>query len=435
MFSADLILNGVKVFCYGKPLEAGRAVAVKFGKILTVGSKDEIAVLAGPETEVIELGGRVLLPGFCDSHLHLASFGQSLRRVSLAGAKTLQDALEKIRNALPRFKNESWIMGRGWDKNLWGEKFPTRQDLDSVVADKPAALSSRCGHIMWVNSTALAAAGITRETPDPADGEIERDENGEPTGILKEGAVALIKKARPEPDVPATKEGILDAVTKAHELGVTSVVTLAGTTEITALTELARKSKLDLRVSAYSEEHEQLLEDCIGEAGIRLPFTGEKLNLMGLKLYADGSLGGQTAFLFEPYCNSENCGIPVRYGGELAEIVRLATEAGVPCAIHAIGDRAVSEALSAFEASRGTNPDIRHRVEHAQLIRKEDLPRFVRSGIIASMQPVHIYGDMETADRYWGARCRNAFPLRSLLDSGVLVALGTDCPIERLDPI
>jgi len=156
---------------------------------------------------------------------------------------------------------------------------------------------------------------------------------------------------------------------------------------------------------------------------------------MGLKLYVDGSLGGQTALMFEPYCNSQSCGIPVICAEKLASLIRRATEAGVPCAIHAIGDRAVHEALSAYEASREVNPEVRHRVEHAQLIRQEDLPRFVRSGIIASMQPVHIYGDIVTADKYWGERCKNAYPLRSLLDSGAVVALGTDCPIERLDPM
>ena len=143
MFSTDLILKDAKVFSYGEPLSAGRAVAVKFGKIIAVGEKDEIAPLAGPRTEVIELGGRVLLPGFCDSHLHLASFGQSLRRISLAGAKTLQEALDRIRNNLARFEKEPWLLGRGWDKNLWGEKFPSRLDLDSITGGKPAALSSR----------------------------------------------------------------------------------------------------------------------------------------------------------------------------------------------------------------------------------------------------------------------------------------------------
>lgn len=435
MFEADLILNNARIFRYGEPLAAQQAVAVKFGKILAVGPDGEIRKLAGTRTRVIELGGRVLIPGFCDSHLHLASFGQSLRRIDLAGSKTLEEALERVRRALPRFEKEPWLMGRGWDKNLWGEQFPNRQQLDSVIADKPAAFSSRCGHIMWANSAALAAAAVTRATPDPSDGEIERDETGEPTGILKEGAIRLIKDVRPEPDVAATKEGILDAVNEAHKLGVTSTVTLAGRTEITALTELQREGRLDLRVSAYSEDPEKFLESCIEQGGLRFPLRADRLSLMGLKLYVDGSLGGQTAFMFEPYEGSENCGIPVVHGEELRKIVMKSSRFGIPCAIHAIGDRAVSEALEAFEASREVNTGIRHRVEHAQLMRKQDIGRFARGGFVASMQPVHLYGDRETAEKYWGERCRYAYPLRSLLESGARVALGTDCPIERLNPM
>ena len=435
MFAADLILNEVTLFRYGEQLREKQAVAVKFGKILEVGSCDEIKKLANSQTRIIELGNRVLIPGFCDSHLHLASFGQSLRRINLAGSKTLEEALERIQQRLPGYDKEPWILGRGWDKNLWGERFPNRKQLDSVVADKPAAFSSRCGHIMWVNSAALAAAGITRETPDPSDGEIERDETGEPTGILKERAIRLIKDVRPEPDVAATKDGILDAIKEAHKLGVTSVVTLAGKTEITALTELERESRLDLRVGAYSEDPEEFLEHCVEHGGVRLPLLGENLSLMGLKLYVDGSLGGQTAFMFEPYENSEGCGIPVVHGEELKKIVLRASQYGIPCAIHAIGDRAVSEVLDAFEASREINGDVRHRVEHAQVIREQDLERFARGGFIASMQPVHLYGDRETAERYWGKRCRYTYPLRSLLESGARIALGTDTPIERLNPM
>lgn len=435
MFSADLILNDARVFVHGEPLLEGQAVATKFGRIIAVGPGAEIMTLAGKETEIIELGRKVLLPGFCDSHLHLASFGQSLRRINLAGSKTLQEALERIRKELPRFQDEPWLLGRGWDKNLWGEKFPSKHDLDSILGDKPAAFSSRCGHIIWTSSAALAAAGITKQTPDPPEGEIERDRDGKPTGILKERAIGLIKDARPQPGVAAVKDGILEATAQAHRLGVTSVVTLAGETEVSALSELEREGGLSLRVSAYLEHPDHAPLGSIEELGLRLPFAGERLSLAGLKLYVDGSLGGQTAFMFEPYKGSEGCGIPVVHGERLTEIVGRATRAGVPCAIHAIGDRAVAETLDAFEASREINPDMRHRVEHAQLIRKQDIPRFAKAGIIASMQPVHIYGDIITADRYWGERCRWAYPMRSLIDSGARVALGTDCPIERLDPM
>jgi len=462
---ADLILNNAKVFRYGQPLLEGAAVAVKSGKIDAVLSKDDAESFRGQHTEVIELGGRVLLPGFCDSHLHLAPFGRSLRCLDLAGAKSLPEALQRIRDALPRFENEPWILGRGWDQNLWGEAGsargqenfdyglqgppgaqgksaalpagatgPSRGDLDSVVGEKPAALSSRCGHLVWCNSAALRAAGITSGTPEPPGGVIERDEHGEPTGILKEEAVRLIKDAAPQPDTASTKKDILAALREAHRLGVTSAVTMAAPVEVGALRELEKEGALALRVSAYVEYPGKAGLEQIRELGRSL-CAGDWFSLCGLKLYADGSLGGQTAYMFEPYEGSQNRGVPVTCGEELKELVVLAGKENVPCAIHAIGDHAVADALSAIEESRDVNPDLRHRIEHAQLIRSTDLERFAKGLVIASMQPVHIFGDMDTAQRYWGKRCECAFVIKSLLETGARVALGTDCPIERLDPM
>jgi len=435
MLKTDLILANAKIFDFGKPLVPGGAVALGMGRILAAGDTKEVMSFAGEKTEVIDLEGRVLLPGFFDSHLHLASFGQSFTRIDFSGAATLAEALDRVKKFVEKSKGGEWLLGRGWDNNLWDGKLPSRQDLDGITGNRPAAFPSRCGHMVWANSAALKAAGVTKDTPDPQGGKIERDAKGEPTGIFMETAVSIIRNVRPKPGNEATRSGLLDAIKEAHKLGITSVMTLASATEFGALCELEREGGLDLRVHVYIEGGDYEEIEALEKLGLRPPLTGDRLGFCGLKYYVDGSLGGKTAYMFEPYSGSEDCGIPVLHGRELEDKIAAASRAGIPCAMHAIGDRAVAESLDAIEASRAIHPGLRHRIEHSQVLRKEDIKRFAESGVIASMQPVHIYGDIATADKYWGERCRYAYALRSLIDSGAVVALGTDCPIERLDPM
>jgi hypothetical protein len=430
--SADLILKNC--FIYGWQ-EIGRgAIAIKSDLITQVGKTPDIMRLAGQKTEVIDLTGKIVLPGFIDSHTHFGAFSESLTRVDLSGAKSLKETLERIESFASKTPAGDWLSGRGWDKNLWGERFPSRKELDAVVGDRPCALLSRCGHILWANSRALALARVTRSTPDPQGGEIERDERGEPTGILKEEAITLIKQVRPRPNKEELKRALKNAFKVAHSLGITSVHTFSDRREFEGLAELQSEGKLGLRVHFYFEHPEDSYIKDLGREVLNLRARDRWLSISGIKCYADGSLGGQTAFMFESYeGRPDNLGISTMSEKELEEKVREAESMSLSCAIHAIGDKANSLALNAIEA--GGRPRSRHRIEHAQLLRREDIPRFAKLGIVASVQPCHILGDIPACERYWGRRSRFAFAFRSLQESGATLAFGTDAPIERLSPL
>jgi len=435
MAHADLILENVQPFVHGQPLAGGQAVATAGGRITGVGPVDKLAPLRGPGTKTIDLDGRVLLPGFSDAHLHLALLGQALRQINLHGTATRGEVLEAIKDGASRTAPDTWLLGRGWEQRLWGDAFPTKEELDRVTVSRCAAFQSKCGHITWANSAALARAKVGRDTPDPPGGEIERGADGEPTGILKERAAELVRRAEPAPDAASLQEDLRAAVREAHRFGVTSVTTFPRPEELDALYALAENGELPLRVDAYLRGD---IAECFKRLDAARRHPPEKirnLRVLGIKAFVDGSLGGQTALMFEPYEHTGGCGIGVTHGEELTALVRRATEAGAPCTLHAIGDRAVSEALDAIAASRTINPALRHRIEHAQVLRAEDIPRFKASGAIASMQPVHLYGDREPGERYWGTRCAYAFALKSLLESGARVCFGTDAPVERLDPM
>jgi hypothetical protein len=428
----DLILKNC--FIYGWQKLGRSAVAITSGAISALGKTQDIMRLAAPKTEVIDLTGKIILPGFIDSHTHFGAFSESLHRVNLSGAKSLAEALERVKSFLPKLAPGEWLSGRGWDKNIWGERFPSRKDLDSVVPDRPCALLSRCGHILWANSRALALVRITRFTPDPPGGEIEKDASGEPTGILKEEAVNLVKRVRPQPGKNELKKILCEGFKVAHSLGITTVHTFSDRAEFEALAELQSEGKLALRIHFYFEHPE---DSCIREAGrgvIDSRARDRWLSISGIKCYADGSLGGQTALMFEPYEGfSGNFGIGTMSEKELEEKVREANSRHLSLAIHAIGDRANSLALDAIEAKGELSS--RHRIEHAQLLRREDIPRFAKLEITASVQPCHLLGDIAVAEKYWGSRCRFAFPFKTLLESGAIVAFGTDAPIEKLSPL
>lgn len=428
---ADLILKNCLIYGWQK---LGRgALAIESGLISAFGKTQDIMRLASPKTEVTDLTGKIILPGFIDSHTHFGAFSESFHRVDLSGATSLEEALERVKGFLPKLTPGEWLLGRGWDKNIWGKRFPSRKELDSVVSDRPCALLSRCGHIMWANSRALALARITRLTPDPPGGEIEKDASGEPTGILKEEAVNLVKRVRPQRDKDELKRVLCEGFRAAHLLGITAVHTFSDSAEFEALAELQSEGNLALRIHFYFEHPEDAYIRERGKGFIDTRARDRWLSISGIKCYADGSLGGQTALMFEPYEGlSENFGVGTTSEKELEEKVQEANSMHLSCAIHAIGDRANRLALNAMESGGGSRR--RHRIEHAQLLRRDDIPRFAQLGITASVQPCHLLGDIPVAEKYWGGRCRFAFPFRSLIESGATVAFGTDAPIEKLSP-
>ncbi|MBI3287114.1 MAG: amidohydrolase, partial [Chloroflexi bacterium] len=391
--------------------------------------------------EIIDLGGRAVIPGMIDSHIHFLDYALSLGQVDLSGAMTLEAALERVAAQAVQLSPGEWIRGGGWDQNLWGG-WPHRRELDRVAPDNPVALDRKDGHVLWANSAALRLAGIDGATPDPPGGEILRDHESQPSGILKERARELLYPHLPLLDAPSRQAALRRAIPLAHRLGLTGIHTLAGVDSeddpapLFDYGALLEEDALDLRVwvvlpaRAWPE---------ITALGLRSGLGDPRLRFGGIKIFADGTLGSQTADMLEPFEEQpRNRGIQVTPQDQLESLVREASRAGVACAVHCIGDRAVRRALGAFEKARRLEPNsarIRHRLEHAQIVHPQDMPRWASLGVIASMQPIHAVSDMSIADRYWGARSQHAYAWRSLLAAGARLAFGSDAPVENVNPL
>ena len=426
---ADLLfLNGLVLTLAGPP---ARALAVRGDRVLAMGSEEDLLALRGPRTRVVDLRGRAAIPGFHDCHAHVRDLGRRLSLVRLEDAASLAEALRRVAARARATPRGEWVTGGGFDKNCWGESFPTRWDLDRVAPEHPVALSSRDGHSLWVNSLALQRCRVGRRTACPAGGVVLRDARREPTGIFQERAQSLIygSPAYHESRSPGELEAGLRELVR-H--GITSVHAMEDLDALGELQRLAEARRLPARVTVYCGV--SALDELLG-AGLRSGFGNEWVRLGGVKAFVDGALGSQTAWLWEPYEGREDCGLPVFRGDELRAAVHRAAAGGLACAVHAIGDRANSEALDALEAVRGAPTPLPHRIEHAQLVRPRDLRRFAALGVTASMQPCHILGDVDAAERYWGRRCRWAYPVRSLLRAGTRVIFGSDAPVETYRPL
>ncbi len=432
MTRADLLLlNGRVLAGSRRPVSA---VAVRGDRIMGIGHDSEMESLHGPRTRTLDLRGRPAVPGFTDSHVHLAALALRLSRVRLDSAESLGDALRLVSARARKTPRGAWIAGEGFDKNRWGGEFPTRQDLDAAAPDHPAVVRSRDGHALWLNTRALDICRITSKTPTPPGGIIVRDGRGEPTGILQEAATALVHESAARPECRPAPRELAAALRLLLRQGITSVHLMEEMPIFSALQTLRGRGQLGARVTLYRSL--SALDDLIC-AEVRSGLGDEWLRLGGVKLFLDGSLGSQTAWLFRPYQNKTpaDCGIPRMAPQELRGHVRRAAEAGVACAIHAIGDRANAEALDALAEVKNLPTPLPHRVEHCQLLRSQDVARFAQLGAIASMQPCHILGDIDTAERYWGRRSRHAYPIKSLLSAGAMLAFGSDAPVETADPL
>jgi predicted amidohydrolase YtcJ len=438
------------------------AIAVANGKILAAGTDADLLKLKGPKTKIIDLQGAFAMPGFNDAHTHIAEAGRTKLSVDLVGVHSLTEMQQRIRIYVATAKPGTWILGGGWDHTLWADnKLPSRTDLDQVTAGHPAYLVRVDGHMAVANSAALAAANITSATPDPSGSRIDRDDSGNPTGILREsGAHALVVSKIPPPTLEQRRQALTVAIADILSNGVTSVQDNSEWDDFLALEELEHTGKLPLRVAEWQDFNQPV--EVLKQRRASHPTDDLLLHLTQLKGFMDGSLGSRTAALDAPYADDPGNSGLARY--DQAKLNQMAAEraaAGFQLGFHAIGDRANAMALNAFgvadqvanlppsppehgpDANIVTKPEqgpptpvaLRFRVEHAQVLLPGDFDRFEKEGVIASMQPSHLLTDMKWAtDRLGSERVKYAYAWKSFLDHNVVLAFGTDYPVEFINP-
>ncbi len=403
------------------------AMACGGGRIIGVGSRSDLRRRFS-NCEEIDLGGKLVLPAFADAHTHFAAYCLAQNDVDLSDATSVQACVQRIAVRARTLPPGAWIRGSGWNHNLWSPPtWPTRWQLDEATLDHPVVLDARDFHSAWVNTSAVNAAGIDQNTTWGTDGEIVRDAHGLATGILKEEARQLIWRVLPEPSVEETGAAIANHQKLAFQNGFASIGSMETLRDWQAFQSLRNSGRLRLRVCFYMPI--RFLEDALDQ-GLKSGDGDEWLRFGGTKLFLDGTLGSQTAWMLEPYENDRRVGTPLMTAEEAAGHIRRAAQHRIACAVHAIGDHANRAALDAFESVPKEYRGLRQRIEHAQLVHDDDIPRFGKLHVVASMQPIHIPGDIDPANRYWGSRTKGAYAFRSLIDHGAVLAFGSDVPIE-----
>jgi predicted amidohydrolase YtcJ len=428
------LIHNARVYTLESAHPVASALAIDSGCVVAAGGEELLAEYGCAGRE--DMGGRVILPGLTDAHIHLQEYALSLQEVDCA-VESRQEILHRLAESLRNTPRGEWVRGHGWDQNAWGGEWPTAADLDAVSPQNPVYLTARSLHVSWVNSAALQLAGITASTPDPANGRIQRDARGYPTGIVFEEAVKLVETVIPEPTPETLAKTFQQLIPKLWSMGLTGVHDFDKRTCFMALQLLHARGELRLRVvkSIPFELFSQAVE-----LGLHSGFGDDFLRIGSIKLFADGALGPHTGAMFDPYVDEpQNCGILILKAEDLFEVGRRAAESGLSLAVHAIGDRAVHEVLDGFARLRDYErerslPASRHRIEHVQTILPEDAGRLAGLGIIASMQPVHAPSDMFMADRFLGGRAAFSYAWRTLLEHGVRLAFGSDAPVESSNP-
>jgi predicted amidohydrolase YtcJ len=420
------------------------ALVIEGGKIFRYGDQDSITSQYKGSSTHIDLGGKTIIPGLIDAHIHLQHFALSLQRVDCE-TSTQGDCIQNVSDKVVGATAGDWILGHGWNQNEWPEGFGDASLLDQIAPENPVYLTAKSLHAAWVNSIALNKAGITALTADPPGGQIQRQLDGSPTGILFETAMSLVSDFIPKPSINHVSLAIEEAQTILWKLGITGAHDFDRRTCFAALQVLHTANKLKLRVTKSMPI--ESLQEAI-DLGLRTGFGDDFLRIGSVKAFADGALGPRTAAMLQPYEGEpKNRGLLMLDGEELVEKGRLAVDNGLSLAVHAIGDSANHEVLRAYERLRiyerkqqsdrstqisGSN--LRHRIEHVQIIHPDDLPRLAELDVIASMQPIHATSDFPTADQYWGSRSRSAYAWNSLLEMGTRMAFGSDAPVESPNP-
>lgn len=412
------------------------ALVIDNGLFVALGTEEEILAQFSHQAKSINLLGRTIWPGLTDAHVHLRLLAESRAMVDCE-TDSLQECLLRVKNVTDTLSEDAWLRGHGWNQNQWAEGFGTAQLLDGVCGERPAYLTAKSLHAAWANSQALKLAGINEQTPDPPGGEIQRDKQGQPTGILFEaGAMRLVEAIIPKPTLQETINNIKALIPELWKVGLVGLHDFDDIECWSALQSIYQEGLPLLRIRKHIPFDS--LDDFIN-AGLQTDSGDDWLDLGSVKLFADGALGPQTAAMFKPFEGSQTSGTLLKHADELVEIGKYAVENGIAMAVHAIGDLANHQVLNAFERLRTHEkthqlPHYLHRIEHVQIIDPADIQRLAQLDVIASVQPVHATSDMIMADRYLGSRSKNAYPFRTLLNSGAAFVFGSDAPVEPFNP-
>ena len=431
---ADLIVVAGRIWTGDPAKPWAEAVAVRAGAIVAVGARDEAMRLRGPSTRLVEAADGLATPGLIDAHGHIESLGRSLEDLDLRGVASVEEVARKVKERVESLPADVWITGSNWDQSLWpGGSFPNSAALDAVAPDRPVWLTRVDGHAGWANAEAMRRARVDKATQPPSDGQIHRAPTGEPTGVFIDGAMNLIWRVVPPPSSADVERRILAAqnqilargLTGGHDAGVSALEADAG--------------RLSLRVYAMALPPAGREVQSVSRPPIKAP-EGGRFEMRAIKLFIDGAMGSRGALLFEPYHDDPgNKGLLLIEPKVLEETTVAALRNGWQVATHAIGDRANALVLDAYEAALKAVPQTtspRLRIEHAQVVRKQDVARFAKLGVLASMQPSHSSDDMRWADARLGpGRVDGAYAWRWFLDAKVPLAFGSDFPVEVVDPL
>jgi len=437
---ANLVLVNGRIYTVDAARPRASALAIKDGRIAFVGSDAEARISAGPAARVIDLRGRTVLPGFIDAHAHLLGLGNFLRRANLTFARSYDEVIARVVAFAKGAKRGEWIEGRGWDQNLWPDKqFPTHEALSRAFPDNPVVLTRVDGHALLANQKAMELAHVGPNTPDPEGGRILRSPSGAPSGVFVDNAKELVLRAVPPLSREQTREAVLAAIAECNRWGLTGIDDPGEDPQtVSVYEELARAGTYDLRNYVMLSDPGDRAESSLA-AGPRSALYDGRLWIRAVKLYADGALGSRGAALLEPYSDDPgNTGLLVSSPEHIRAMAELALRRGFQIAVHAIGDRANRLVLDQFEAALRAVPvaDHRFRIEHAQVLSPQDIPRFAKLGVVPSMQATHQTSDMRWAEQRLGPeRIKGAYAWRSLLDTGVVIPNGTDFPVEQVNPL
>ena len=443
---ADLVVTDARIYTVDNARPIVSAFAVRGGKIVFTGSDAEARALAGPGTTVIDLHDATVIPGITDAHAHLLGLGTTLQRVNLAGSSSYEEVVARVTAYARSVRPGQWILGRGWDQNRWPVKeFPTHDALTRAFPNNPVVLERIDGHALLANARAILLARVMPSTRDPAGGRIIRTASGAPTGVFIDNAQSLITRAIPSPSREETRNAIVAAIAESNRWGLTGVHDPGESAEtISIFEELARAGNYNLRNyvmlsdpgepgSAAAQRNPYI------QRGPQSALYDGHLWIRSIKLYADGALGSRGAALLAPYSDeATNSGLLVSRPEHIRAWADWALRHGFQINVHAIGDRGNRIVLDAFESALTAFPtaDHRFRIEHAQVISPQDIPRFARLGVIPSMQATHQTSDMPWAEARLGPeRIRGAYAWRSLLNTGVVIPNGTDFPVEEVNPL